>query len=460
MISITIAGAGAGKTYSVAEKTLESLNLNLAEHIKKHFALTYTNTAKEVIYSEVLKQSEKFPKRLQVSTVHSFLLEEIIFPYSYIMLGVKYRKASTEKLSSEPKYKNKRIRELKDLNIIHVDAVYSVAKSILDINSSRNRPKKRKVLLTKIYRLIESYIGFVIVDEVQDLDSAALDVFKYLGNTSIDVHLIGDPKQAIKHPSAFIGLIKKHSAVLTINKITRRLPESILYLSNEFCPENQRQETISEIKGSVNFISTLNSNYYTILQRFIDDKHTLVYIDKKKGSYLTTGKKVYSFPSSVEDKIKKSANGYDEEVYCRAVYRKFISLISEEGKPPKIAINFISKNFIIGKFSNPEYAMLSKLGESISKNDSGLLVNSIDSIKGMEANTCVFIISENMYKYLMKINIDKQREYNKEWNKMYVALTRTKKDMIFAIDESLFKKFRIESVISRFEKLGIRELIE
>ncbi|HHJ1164529.1 TPA: UvrD-helicase domain-containing protein [Proteus mirabilis] len=53
MINIEIAGAGAGKTYGLARRIINSYNTNSSKTI---YALTYTNAAKENISKEIIKQ--------------------------------------------------------------------------------------------------------------------------------------------------------------------------------------------------------------------------------------------------------------------------------------------------------------------------------------------------------------------------------------------------------------------
>lgn len=53
-------------------------------------------------------------------------------------------------------------------------------------------------------------------------------------------------------------------------------------------------------------------------------------------------------------------------------------------------------------------------------------VESIDKVKGLENKNCMFIVNDSMLKYLLK----KNTERNKELNYLYVALTRTKCNLI------------------------------
>ena len=97
MIDVQVAGAGAGKTYGLAEIILTRLR-KITGIQRKVFALTYTNTAKKEIELELIKQNGVIPSNLRVETVHSFLLNEIIFPFSAFVLDIPYKKSSITKV--------------------------------------------------------------------------------------------------------------------------------------------------------------------------------------------------------------------------------------------------------------------------------------------------------------------------------------------------------------------------
>ena len=84
MIEVQIAGAGAGKTHGLAEKII--INYDPALH-KKIFAITYTNNAAKNIPEEIIKKLGYLPENVVVCTVHTFLLNEIIYPYSPFVLN-------------------------------------------------------------------------------------------------------------------------------------------------------------------------------------------------------------------------------------------------------------------------------------------------------------------------------------------------------------------------------------
>ncbi|HEJ0267552.1 TPA: UvrD-helicase domain-containing protein [Proteus mirabilis] len=82
MINIEIAGAGAGKTYGLARRIINSYNTNSSKTI---YALTYTNAAKENISKEIIKQYKNIPDKIKVVTIHDFLINQIIIPYAHLV---------------------------------------------------------------------------------------------------------------------------------------------------------------------------------------------------------------------------------------------------------------------------------------------------------------------------------------------------------------------------------------
>ena len=108
MIEIEVAGAGAGKTHGLAKAIIKNL---CNDSHKSIFALTYTNSAKTEIEKEIIEHFGGLPSLVKVETVHAFLLNEIIYPYSPFVLGEQYNTATTEKLTSNHRAKKYEIKK-------------------------------------------------------------------------------------------------------------------------------------------------------------------------------------------------------------------------------------------------------------------------------------------------------------------------------------------------------------
>jgi len=215
MIEVQIAGAGAGKTYGLAKSVVR--HIKTCTNHKKTFALTYTNTAKAKIEQEIIKQYGYIPQNIYIQTVHSFLLNEIIYPFSSFTLGDVYNDASITILPNNVRFKNWHIKRLKDKNIIHADIVYNISKQIVDETVSKHSSRAKKVKVQRLLAILASCFDKIFIDEVQDLDEDALRVFELLGCNDIDVYMIGDPKQAIKYPKALDAFVEKNLSKRILN---------------------------------------------------------------------------------------------------------------------------------------------------------------------------------------------------------------------------------------------------
>lgn len=86
------AGPGAGKTYWLVEHVRNVLaNSKRLEHIRKIACITYTNIGVETIQDRLSVSAD----RVEVTTIHSFLYENIVGPYLYMIAedeGLDYNK--------------------------------------------------------------------------------------------------------------------------------------------------------------------------------------------------------------------------------------------------------------------------------------------------------------------------------------------------------------------------------
>ena len=77
----------------------------------------------------------------------------------------------------------------------------------------------------------------------------------------------------------------------------------------------------------------------------------------------------------------------------------------------------------------------------------------------MESDRCVFILNENTLNYFLQENLEAGKKDNKIWKKLYVALTRSSKELIFALDKELLPKQDFNILKTKFETMGISEYI-
>lgn len=436
MIEIQISGAGAGKTYGLAESIIRRMETRVDTHKIIH-ALTFTNAAKEKISHELQAHCKGMPHGVIVQTVHSYLLNELIFPFSPFVQDTPYRRASTVSLNS--RYKSRDIKRLKDMNIAHVDDVYSAARRVIDKTlSTLNAAQKMKI--DRVLRIVKASSEMILIDEVQDLDATALTVFEVLGLHAIDVYMVGDPKQAIMHPNALSDFLSKHEdtdtiEILPFNNTTRRVPAGILELSNRFCYPDQTQVSDSAEPGILRFIESTHPNF----DEFIDEcksADALVCIEMKIGRYATSSRSPGPLHPDIEEVVRANCLDKDPDIYVEAE-KLILDRRAVETSSKRAVSEFMEKHGI--DYSAPVYG---KLMQSIASNEEAAhVVSSIDAVKGLQARICVLIISPNTYKYLTQTGIDNSGRFNKIWKKIYVAITRAQCEFIIAFDHSLFENF-------------------
>ena len=427
---VQIAGAGAGKTYGLASQIVQRSSA-VQEH-RIIFAITYTNSAKYNIIKGLIEQIGVVPENIRVLTVHSFLLEMIIFPYSKFIFGQSYNRAVSIPLPSDLRYKNAKLKRLNEYKIIHNEQVFKKAHMILN---RKGKTKSVKAKIEIVLHHILASIDSIFVDEAQDLDDDALSVFQFLSEKGLYVYLVGDPKQAIKYPKSFEDFCcsiesrkVKSFSILDNNNESRRVPENHLKLSNNFCKMAQKQTSLNEKLGLLSYIFVDDTKFPTLYE-YWKSNECLIYINKRNQVFEThTIKHKIYIPESVTERMKESFNHhvYEFNIWIESIIIE-IEENSKKMKQKVVLKHFQEKYGII--LEKNEWAEMNEMLTTDYCNPQ-YNVSSIDRVKGLEAETCVFIIDNSMMEYLTGIN----KNRNKESNKLYVALTRSMNNLVFAVD--------------------------
>ena len=447
---IQIAGAGAGKTYTLAEKIL--VRHHKKDNDKIIYAISFTNYAKRNIEQRVAELNNGLmPSDICIETVHSFLLNEIIYPFSQYYFGKAFSKATSMKLPIEIKLQKYQLKRVNERGIIHNSQVFNKAKQMIVDGKGETKAKHRKKEL--IIEYLQASVDALFIDEAQDLDADALTLFGKLSE-SIYAYIVGDPKQSIKYPKdfrEFTERIRENNSVfhmLSPNTITRRMPECHLRISNLFCPADERQTTISDAKGEIYYLYSTDEKFSKLYESF-DFLKALIYIRQETDTFTTQdSKSVFSLEESVREKLLEKINSdYDSDAFVKSIEKYFINLTLKKGE--KGAIQSFTKHFGI-TLENNEYAKLIN-DLKIENKEKKLKVKSIDKIKGLENELCMFIMDNTMLEYLF----GKKQETNKEMMRLYVALTRSKSDLILVIDKLSIKKFTDKQIEKGFSELNI-----
>lgn len=451
-MKVVVAGAGAGKTTSMAKLVVSTLEK--VKNGKIIYVITYTNSARDKIKDEIKKEEGNIPRQLKVVTIHSFLLKEVIYPFSHLIYGEIYKSASKIPLSSNLKYKARKKRELKDNHIIHVEDVTKIAKYLLCGKSRDN--KKITFRREQALQMLSKYLDSIFVDESQDMDGEFSEVLTKLNSYNININLIGDPKQDLRNRGSFRNIIANNQAV-RYKAENHRCPRIHVDLSNSYIIKDERQ-TPTKKDGVLQYLLESNANIHKKIE---NDWYDLAYIYQKNERFKT--QKIDK--KKIEDQLfyelksltHKSSSVKEKYAALKAyvLLRKTINTIKQK-RNTKIIFDGIQAELALvmnradkGKIGSA----IDSYKETFSK-EPGILVDSIDGIKGLEGYNCLFIVSTQLAPYLFK---EKTTE-NKMMNYLYVGLTRSKRNLTIMVTNEVENKYGYKYIHNQFKALGIEEL--
>lgn len=447
-MKIVVAGAGAGKTTSMAQKVLD--RLKVVTNRKIIYVITYTNAARDGIRKKIIKLNGSIPKQVLVETSHAFLLREIIFPFHHLLYGGQYTTASQIKLSNDPRFKATKIKELKENKTIHVEEVTKTAKWVISGKSKDS--KGVKINREKILSIIKRYLDSVFIDEAQDMDDNLAKIIEVLDIKGINLYLVGDPKQDLRGRNEFRKLIEKYKEQVEYKTENHRCPTSHVEFANFYIPDEEKQKPQTSKNGEISFVFESEID----VTNFIEDNNwDYVFICKKNSRFIT----------HADDRHKKEQNLAYE---LRSLIRKSEIKESEINQLVYILEKEILK--VIQKRTNSEIFKkleellsikltkqdMGKLGEALRLNrdnsvSEGILVDTIDSVKGLEGERCLFIVTTDLAPYLIAEKVDQ----NKMLNYLYVALTRAKEKLILLVTTEVEDRYGKEIIDKKLKDIFI-----
>lgn len=443
---IIIAGAGAGKTTKMARDALT--RYKQIESGKIIYVITYTNAARDHIRSKIIEEIGNIPGQIKVETSHVFLLQEIIFPFYHLLYNQQYSSVSALKLPDNLAYKAKKLKELKQQNIIHVEEFTSAAKNVIYGKSNDKKVIKEK--RNKIISIMKDYLDSVFIDEAQDMDENLSKIIQILYINGFNVQLVGDPKQDLRGSNELRKLIEGYPQCIEYVIENHRCPITHVKLSNLYVPEKEKQEYQT---GEIGVINTIYESDIDINDYLINQNWDYVYISKKNDRFSTDSKQIHSQADSLNYELKllaKKANIEDKKINQMVFLIVEYILENLNSKNNREIINKIGE-FLTLKFTKQDYARLCSVLDLNRENKltEGLVVNSIDKVKGLEGERCLFILTTDLSDYLFQI----KKEQNKMLNYLYVSLTRSKKELVILITEEVEKKHGCKWINTRLEEL-------
>jgi hypothetical protein len=258
-----------------------------------------------------------------------------------------------------------------------------------------------------------------------DLMKSMMSRFEYY-------YFVGDPFQALWGADRYKEFSKcvaeEEDITSTINPVSRRLPACIVPLCNRILPDDFALSTINTESGAVAYLllSDLNCDY----RQKLASSNVFSFIKSKTDVFFTSSDKAGLTDEFTQILIEKYSS-YDASALRRTVISRIL----------KVGLDKCLDELNI-RLSKQDYAELAR--QFRSEKESGIYVEAIHKIKGLEDDTVYFIICNSLLEILLGIKND----FNRETNLLYVALTRTKNRLLFIIDDA-------EALKRNFKKHGI-----
>ena len=171
-----ISCAGSGKTTTIINETIDKKN-------KRILITTYTDENTIVIYNRITKKHGYIPSNIDITPFFSFLLEHGVRPYQNY---VYEKRIDSLAFIPQPRFipENNIKHYITENNSIYRD---NVSKFILKLNA-----------FTKglIIKRLEKIYDYIYIDEFQDLSGYDLDFIELLLQSSINIFIVGDPRQS------------------------------------------------------------------------------------------------------------------------------------------------------------------------------------------------------------------------------------------------------------------------
>lgn len=466
---------GAGKTYTLVNKIVKELD-ELKE-FQGIIACSFTKESSKEIMQR-LNANDKLDNSY-IGTIDSFIMKLIIFPYlnRYLFSRnlITKRVEITKILIDNDKRLNNFVRYY-DSNITLRKEANLYAKEWLNdlISGTYSISFPAYILATNIIKMdiFKDYFSLryptIYIDEAQDLNCFQHMMLNSLKeNTNINIVLLGDPNQSIYQfrgakPSLFRNLFNQGYNHREITVSVRCHP-SILHYANKIFNNNiQKNFVDSHVQViddfNLDFLRSLNGNVFILVE---NNKTAInIYEDLKNDFDIYFSKGLDDIPDDyiknkeVIDELIKYYVNYDNEndrykypidelflylnnyiknikrKYFKLQNRTFVDFIMDISILIGIEISRETVEKIYQKLNDEKYKYYYYISDKMNK------IMTIHSSKGLESNDVVIIL-ETPY------NIN-----NEEFkNKLFVAITRAKKNVYIYMKESFSGKLYINNLL-------------
>lgn len=450
-MKVNVAGAGAGKTTTMADRISE---LEIPEG-KIVFCIAFTNAAADNIEEKVEKNLGQVPGNIKISTIHAFLNQELIRPYYYFLYGQHFERVSVIDLPHKASYRRAKLSELENDGILHQTLIPEKAKYVAykrSIDKKAHRDTRHKLM-----SCFSDYCAAIFVDEAQDMDKDVKLVLEALDKAGVDIVLYGDPKQDVRGFGQFRKIIDDTPDTRYIAE-SYRCPQTHLNISNIIASEDEQQlAAAGNAEGSISIVyeSDVDNN-----SSFIEDGYFgLKYISMKRDRFDTHKKRNidlrfetlrHEVHRAMTDKWAGKEHVIEINRAAFYITEKMLESFDSGKDVPGIISGWVDRQ-AFNRLPSERFAQMAscfKLNES--EIEHGPMVHSIESIKGLEAERCLFILTTDLAPYLFQ----KRNEDNKTSHLLYVALTRSLDHMTIFITKEVEQEYTrpfIDTFFDSFE---------
>lgn len=444
-MQICIAGAGAGKTTTMAD-TIVKLR-DGTDKSKNIFCITFTNNAVSCIGQKLQDYYGIIPNNIIVSTIHSFLYREFIKPYYFLLFGKQYERISIAPLPQNSGYKNAKIKRLEERNILHQTVIPERAKWVVAKKSDDKKAVRDKREIIK--NVFKEYCGGICIDEVQDIDSDMQLIIETFNESDIPLILTGDPKQDLKGHKCLRSLVEKYKDSVDYIGLCHRCPQKHLVLSNLIV--NYEQQQYSDKEGGL--ITIWFESDKPCSELINEEDFDLCYISQKHGKYEThstesTKSTTVALSEEIENEMRRLHPDKTELVLLRTSYY-YAELLLEKYDATSDKKKAMSETFKYETLSKNGYGVIINMlsDNSVTLDEEKVVINSIDSIKGQEGANCLFILTTDLAAYLFGEKTDDTTTKNR----LYVALTRSLDKLTIFITEEVETKYNRKNIVNFFK---------
>lgn len=454
-MKVNVAGAGAGKTTMMSELIT---GLKIPEG-KIVFCIAFTNAAANNIAKKVEREFEQIPENIKISTIHTFLNQELIQPYYYRIYGQHFDKISIINLPKDDGYKRSKLSELEKNDILHQTKIPEKAKWIAYQKSSDTKAQRN--IRQKLISHFAGYCAVIFVDEAQDISEDVRLILEALDKFGVDIILYGDPKQDVKGLGQFRKIIDGTTEVNYISEC-HRCPQSHLELSNSLASAEEQQ--IADEKNAEGSIKIVYESDIENLQRFIDNgDFGLKYISMKRDRFATHEAKVIegrfeTLRHEVQKAVADKWSGQESDIEInRAAFHITEQMLEafDSGRDVSDIISGWVNGHAFDRLTNKKFAQMASCFQTKDREKGGVpVVQSIESVKGLEAERCLFILTTDLAPYLFR----ERTEDNKTRHLLYVALTRSLDQLTILITkevEKVYTRTFIDNYFGRYNNNNI-----